>query len=302
MDERTLILLRHAKSDWSGDEPDVDRPLAKRGRRQAPEAGRWLAANIDRIDLAVVSPASRARSTWDLVAAELPVPPPTRIDDRVYAASDAELLAVVRGPADDLADRRPGRPQPRARGARLVPHRRPGTDADLGPGRDRRAGTLGRRGPSSSRAPGLRAATRTTTGGVMADYPRLLHTALDTTDVRSLAEFYRQLLGLRYRPGTSRLPTASRTTPTGWCSWTRTAPASSPSSRSSGWSRRPGPRTTSRCRCTSTSRSRPARTWSGSVTGPGAGARILLDRTDDPDEPLYVLADPSGHPFCVFVA
>ena len=32
------------------------------------------------------------------------------------------------------------------------------------------------------------------------------------------------------------------------------------------------------------------------------GARLLLDRTDDSNEPLYVLADPSGHPFCIFVA
>jgi hypothetical protein len=32
------------------------------------------------------------------------------------------------------------------------------------------------------------------------------------------------------------------------------------------------------------------------------GARILLDRTADDDEPLYVLADPAGHPFCMFVA
>jgi catechol 2,3-dioxygenase-like lactoylglutathione lyase family enzyme len=32
------------------------------------------------------------------------------------------------------------------------------------------------------------------------------------------------------------------------------------------------------------------------------GARLLLDRTDDSGEPLYVLADPSGHPFCIFVA
>ncbi|GGB93716.1 hypothetical protein GCM10010972_02980 [Cellulomonas carbonis] len=32
------------------------------------------------------------------------------------------------------------------------------------------------------------------------------------------------------------------------------------------------------------------------------GARLLLDRTDDPDEPLHVYADPAGHPFCVFVA
>ena len=32
------------------------------------------------------------------------------------------------------------------------------------------------------------------------------------------------------------------------------------------------------------------------------GARVLFDRTDDPDEALYVFADPSGHPFCIFVA
>ena len=31
------------------------------------------------------------------------------------------------------------------------------------------------------------------------------------------------------------------------------------------------------------------------------GATLLLDRTADEDEPLYVLADPSGHPFCIFV-
>jgi phosphohistidine phosphatase len=102
MSEHTLILLRHAKSDWSGDEADIARPLAKRGRRQAPEAGRWLAANIDSIDLAIVSPARRAQSTWDLVSAELDVPPRTRRDDRVYAASDDELLDVVRELPDDL--------------------------------------------------------------------------------------------------------------------------------------------------------------------------------------------------------
>jgi len=96
MPERTLILLRHAKSDWSGMETDIRRPLAQRGRRQAPKAGRWLVANIDRIDLAILSPATRAQQTWELVAAELPAPPPTRIEERVYAASDRRLLAVVR--------------------------------------------------------------------------------------------------------------------------------------------------------------------------------------------------------------
>ena len=31
------------------------------------------------------------------------------------------------------------------------------------------------------------------------------------------------------------------------------------------------------------------------------GAELVLDRTDTPEEPLYVLADPSGHPFCLLV-
>ena len=103
MAEHLLILLRHAKSDWSGSEADIDRPLAKRGRRQAPDAGRWLSANTESIDLAVVSPARRARSTWDLVSAELAIPPPTRIDDRMYTDSERGLLGVVRELSDDVA-------------------------------------------------------------------------------------------------------------------------------------------------------------------------------------------------------
>jgi phosphohistidine phosphatase len=102
MPERTLILLRHAKSDWSGGEADVRRPLAKRGRHQAPDAGRWLAANIGRIDLAVVSPAERARSTWKLASAELGAPPATRFDERAYAASGSALLGLVRELPDDV--------------------------------------------------------------------------------------------------------------------------------------------------------------------------------------------------------
>ena len=92
----TLILLRHGKSDWSGGEPDHLRPLARRGRRQVPEAGRWLAENVGPIDLAVVSPAELTRETWGLAAAELTVPPPVREDDRVYAGSATSLLGVVR--------------------------------------------------------------------------------------------------------------------------------------------------------------------------------------------------------------
>ena len=98
----TLILLRHGKSDWSGDEPDHLRPLARRGRRQVPEAGRWLADNIGAIDLAVVSPAERTRETWRIAAAELAVPPPVREDDRMYAGSARSLLGVVRELPDEV--------------------------------------------------------------------------------------------------------------------------------------------------------------------------------------------------------
>ncbi|WP_166872642.1 histidine phosphatase family protein [Salinibacterium sp. ZJ450] len=100
--ERTLILLRHAKSDRSGNEPDVARPLAKRGQREAPEAGRWLAEQVDSIDLAIVSPATRARDTWELASAEFDTPPSVRFDERVYAASAKQLLGVVRELPDDV--------------------------------------------------------------------------------------------------------------------------------------------------------------------------------------------------------
>jgi len=93
--ERTLILLRHAKSDWSGRDADIDRPLSKRGLHEAPQAGRWLAHGVASIDLAVVSPAHRARETWELASAELDSRPPASIDDRMYAASASQLLGVV---------------------------------------------------------------------------------------------------------------------------------------------------------------------------------------------------------------
>ena len=100
--EHTLILLRHSKSDWAGDEADIDRPLAHRGRRQAPKAGHWLATHVDRIDLAVVSTARRARETWDLVSAELGERPETRHDEDPYAASGSELLHIVRSLGEEL--------------------------------------------------------------------------------------------------------------------------------------------------------------------------------------------------------
>jgi phosphohistidine phosphatase len=91
---RRLILLRHAKSDWP-DVPDRDRPLAKRGRRDAPRIGRWLHEHGYQPDVVVCSAARRTRQTWDLVAPELGGSPAVRFEPRAYAASAMTLLYLV---------------------------------------------------------------------------------------------------------------------------------------------------------------------------------------------------------------
>ena len=91
---RRLILLRHAKSDWP-DVPDRDRPLAKRGRRDAPRIGRWLREHGYQPDVVVVSAATRARQTWDLVAPELGGSPAVHFEPRAYAASALTLLYLA---------------------------------------------------------------------------------------------------------------------------------------------------------------------------------------------------------------
>ncbi|HJX99864.1 MAG TPA: histidine phosphatase family protein [Streptosporangiaceae bacterium] len=91
---RRLILLRHAKSDWP-DVPDRDRPLAKRGRRDAPRIGRWLDEHGYQPDVVVVSDAARTRQTWDLVAPELGGSPAVHFEPRAYAASALTLLYLA---------------------------------------------------------------------------------------------------------------------------------------------------------------------------------------------------------------
>lgn len=92
---RQLVLLRHAKSAWL-DVPDHDRPLAKRGLRDAPGAGRWLRQAGYVPDLVVCSTARRTSETWELAAAELGASPPVRFERRVYEANTAQLLQLVR--------------------------------------------------------------------------------------------------------------------------------------------------------------------------------------------------------------
>ena len=105
MAERTLVLMRHAKSDWSVAASDRERPITPRGRRQAAEAGRWLAGHLPGLELVVTSPATRARAALDLALASYPassVAPRVEVDERAYTFDDHELLAVLTEIDDDV--------------------------------------------------------------------------------------------------------------------------------------------------------------------------------------------------------
>ena len=97
---RRLVLLRHAKSDWP-DVADHERPLAKRGRRDAPAAGHWLGEAGFAPDAVVCSTALRARQTWELASAGLAeaapgASPEVRFEPRIYEATVLGLLMLVR--------------------------------------------------------------------------------------------------------------------------------------------------------------------------------------------------------------
>ena len=92
---RKLVLLRHAKSAWP-DLPDHERPLAGRGRRDAPVMGRWLRAAGHVPDQVLCSTARRTRETWQLAQPGLGAAPPVSFEDQVYEASAAQLLDLAR--------------------------------------------------------------------------------------------------------------------------------------------------------------------------------------------------------------
>jgi len=91
---RQLVLVRHAKAGEGA--IDRDRPLADRGVAEAPALGRWLARQRIVPDRVVVSPARRARQTWDLAAAELRKAAEPVLDDRVYDNTVEDLLEILR--------------------------------------------------------------------------------------------------------------------------------------------------------------------------------------------------------------
>jgi catechol 2,3-dioxygenase-like lactoylglutathione lyase family enzyme len=136
----------------------------------------------------------------------------------------------------------------------------------------------------------------------MPEYPQLLHTVLDTTTPRELAEFYRRLLGLQYRPG-DEPPADGEPDDADWL-----VLVDSDGSRKlafqqvdeltpTTWPRHDVPMQL-HVDFTVSSAAELQRQRERALF---LGAEVRLDRTEDPVEPLYVFADPSGHPFCIFV-
>ncbi|MFY9889559.1 MAG: VOC family protein [Streptosporangiaceae bacterium] len=131
--------------------------------------------------------------------------------------------------------------------------------------------------------------------------PELLHTVLDATDARSLAEFYRELLGLVYRPGDE--PPAHGADDADWLVLTDLAGARKLAFQQvdelapTTWPRPDVPQQL-HLDMTVPDRATLDRQRDRALA---LGGEVRLDRTDDPDEPLYALADPAGHIFCIFV-
>lgn len=132
--------------------------------------------------------------------------------------------------------------------------------------------------------------------------PVIRQVVLDGTDVRQLAEFYRELFGYEYRPGDE-------------------PPVEGPDELD--WLVLRGPAGAVQLAFHQVEALTPT-TWPDDAVpmqlhldcsvpdvealqaalqrAVGLGAAVRFDRSDDPDEPLYVLTDPAGHPFCVFVS
>ena len=130
--------------------------------------------------------------------------------------------------------------------------------------------------------------------------PVLRSVVLDCVDARRLAEFYRALLDLHYRPGDE--PRGPGEPEADWLVLRGAGVALAfqqvAALPEATWPEGPVPQQLH------LDLSVPDVAALAEVhdRALALGARVLLDRTDDPDEPLWVFADPAGHPFCVFVA
>ncbi|MGC4128353.1 MAG: histidine phosphatase family protein [Bergeyella sp.] len=91
---KTLILVRHAKSDWTFDVPDFDRPLNERGHKDAPKMAKFLLEQGIEIDQFVSSPAKRALTTCRYFAEIFGKPNIKKAED-LYEPHQEDFLSTI---------------------------------------------------------------------------------------------------------------------------------------------------------------------------------------------------------------
>lgn len=93
----TLYVIRHAKSSWSGNEADFDRPLNERGERDAPEMAARIKAKHIVPDLIISSPAKRAKKTASIFADVLGYQKDDILyKEKIYEASIETIYKILR--------------------------------------------------------------------------------------------------------------------------------------------------------------------------------------------------------------
>ncbi|WP_406814590.1 SixA phosphatase family protein [Mycobacterium sp. M23085] len=97
--QRTLLLMRHAKSDYPPGVADHDRPLAPRGVRQAGLAGDWLRANAPTVDAVLCSTSTRTRETLLNTRIDAPV----RFSERLYATTPGTMIEEINAVDDGIS-------------------------------------------------------------------------------------------------------------------------------------------------------------------------------------------------------
>jgi len=94
---KTLLVLRHAKSSWDdGTLDDHERPLNERGQRDAPQMGKVIREHRLIPDVVLSSDALRARQTTEAVAKAAHYAGEILLDPRLYGASPADIVKVLR--------------------------------------------------------------------------------------------------------------------------------------------------------------------------------------------------------------
>lgn len=99
---KTLYIIRHAKSSWSFDLNDHDRPLGARGRRDVTQMANYLSKHVQTPSLMITSTASRALYTALFIADEWGYPEDKIIlSNELFHSSPRAILQVISGYRED---------------------------------------------------------------------------------------------------------------------------------------------------------------------------------------------------------